>query len=148
MQRGMTILVLALVVAAHSLAGGTQTEKTPLEGAWQVTSLFRGGEEVKAEEARKIKTIIHGHKYTIQSEGEVLEAGTFKINTRTKPAQVTFTLTAGPDKGQSFHGIFAIKKHRLKALVVPATQPRPTTFTASKGTRLLLAERDKSAAAP
>jgi uncharacterized protein (TIGR03067 family) len=144
----MAILVVALVIAAHGLAGGTQNGKTPLEGTWQVISLHEDGKELKAEEARKIKTVIHGNKYTIKSEGEVLEAGTFKINSQAQPAQVTFTVTSGPDKGKSFHGIFEIKKHRLKALVVPADQPRPTTFTAGKGTRLMLAERDKSAAAP
>jgi uncharacterized protein (TIGR03067 family) len=148
MRGGMAILVMALAVAAHGLAGGTQKGKTPLEGTWQVTSLFKDGKEMQADEARKIKTIIHGNKYTIRSADEVLETGTFKIDSQTKPTQVTFTLTSGPDKGKSFHGIFEIKEHRLKALVVPSDQPRPTTFTASKGTRLMLAERDKSANTP
>jgi uncharacterized protein (TIGR03067 family) len=143
-----TLAILAVGLATVAAGGGGTQAKGPaeLEGTWKVTAMERDGKKAKLAEGKGKGAVftIKGRRYALTIGDRVAEEGTFKVDASKRPRAVVFTVTAGEDKGKTFHGVYEVKGDTLRAVVAPADKERPTDFTGGPGSRSLTARRQKA----
>jgi RNA polymerase sigma-70 factor (ECF subfamily) len=101
-----------------------------LEGTWeQVASVVDGEAEEFAEGVRN-RVMIRGNSYTWESAGQPTSQGTLKVDPGKKPRAIDLTVREGPDKGETYRGIYELSGDELQICSVPPGGARPTAFTA------------------
>jgi uncharacterized protein (TIGR03067 family) len=108
-----------------------------LRGSWQMENVSRSGEVITREFLDFAKLVVDGQRYTV-TLGEQSTAATFKLDPSTKPKQIDFTYTSGPQKGQTIQGIYELEgdTYRMCRGLAPETA-RPTKFEAPPDSGLL-----------
>jgi RNA polymerase sigma factor (sigma-70 family) len=108
-------------------------ELKQLEGTWeQVNSVVDGEAEEFAEGVRN-RVIIRGDSYTWESAGQLTSRGTLRVDPGKKPKAIDLTVGEGPDKGETYHGIYETSGDELRICSVPPGEARPTKFASRQG---------------
>jgi uncharacterized protein (TIGR03067 family) len=139
----MRVLQLTLVLAAVVLLAADEKDKAakkdadPLQGTWKLTGgKVRGDPLPEGEDGGK--WVLKDGKYTFTSP-EMVEEGTYKIDTSKKPAQLDLDITAGNDKGKKQVGIYKVEGETLTVcLAFPGGKERPSEFDTKEGSDRLL----------
>lgn len=130
------ILALALAVTPAAVAAerGAEARKT-LVGTW------KGRVD---EGATGHTLVITATKITGTKDGKQdLGAGKFKVDVSTNPWHLDATRTKGPQKGQTYLGIYSIEGDTLKWCVSMPGASRPTQFATKDAQFLLILVRQK-----
>jgi uncharacterized protein (TIGR03067 family) len=105
-------------------AGGAKSE---FDGTWDLVYFERDGKEVKVQKGAQ--AVMTGNKFVVKAGDKVIAAGTSKLDPGKKPKAVDITYTQGPNKGQTFKGIYQVKGDTLKFCRAGSPdQARPTEF--------------------
>lgn len=129
--RGAAVGLLALAVlgagtltpAARAQDGkGKKTDQKRFQGAWEVVSGMRHGEQLPEEITKVISLTFQGEKVTFRL-GDIMKEGTFKLDPSKKPAAIDLSLD---DK--TAEGIYAFDGKQLKLCVGEPGGARPTEF--------------------
>ena len=133
------------VSAVFAIAGGTAPS---IEGSWTLTSAIDKG--VKAPEDLIAKEVIvatfaKDGKYTVTAKGEPFEAGTYKIDTKAKPAQIDLIVLEGKDKGKKQFGIFKVEADKATFSIGSSgkVEDRPKNFEGGKEVEVTVFNRNK-----
>jgi uncharacterized protein (TIGR03067 family) len=141
-MRRMTWLMCWLILGTGFLPAFAQpTEETQkkLQGTWTATKAERDGKE--AEDVVGHRLSFTGNRFQIQSkDGKPLYAGTFRVDTSTKPTAIDFEHTEGALKGKTWKGIYALDGDTLTTCdnAPNLDKGRPTAFEAKTGSGHIL----------
>ena len=139
-----TLLLLAsasIAVADESeIAAAASESKFQFDGVWKPKGAVLGGVLLPPPVLAGITLRIEKNKYEVTVEGEDhSDQGTFSIDDKTTPKQMTINSTAGPNKGKTILAIFEIKNDdAMRVCYDLSGKAFPKEFTAPKGTELYL----------
>lgn len=142
MRRIALVVALSLGAAALSAAA----DETKLDGSYTTKSGVRDGEEMPADELKKVEeVVIKGGLLTFRfAEGKEHKAK-FKADAAKKPAHIDVTPQDGPNKDTPHLGIYKLEKGEL-TLVVAREGDRPKDFDArGKGIMTVVLQRKRDA---
>jgi uncharacterized protein (TIGR03067 family) len=149
-MRGKCLWVVA--IASFAVCGAVQGEDgqetgkdvlKKIQGTWKFVSQEMDGNALPKEEVAKHTITFAGDKWTVRSEGKVVQAGTHKFDPTKKPAQVDAAVTEGEDKGSTMLGIYELKGDTLKVCFDPKGKERPKEFSSKDGRLTAVVEREK-----
>lgn len=126
-------------VAAPEAVDDTPDKKDMerFQGTWAYESMVVDGQELPADNAKDIRLIIDGNRFSLKTpEGTMV--GTFQIDATSKPKTIDTTFTDGPRKGMTSPGIYELDETTYKVCVPLSGTTRPTEFASSKGSGLVL----------
>src|SRR6202789_1314614 len=94
--------LIAVVVLIAAGAGDDAAKKDlgKFQGNWQLISMERDGKETPQEDAKKITLTIHGNKFVLRKDAEIVSEGTMTLDPTKKPKEIDETITTGPNKGK------------------------------------------------
>lgn len=130
--------VLIWLVAA--LAGlCTRAEAAALEGSWAAVEAERDGASAAELVGHRLR-LAEGRYEIHGADGELLYAGTYRINATAEPAQIDFVNEVGEAAGVTWEGIYRLAGGELTIVddAPNPSAPRPTTFAAAKGSGYVL----------
>ena len=83
-------------------------------------------------------------KYTVTSAGKQVEAGTYKVDPKTKPAAIDLKITEGKDKDKMQVGIYKLEAGELSfAIASVDVKDRPKNFDGGKDIEVTVFKRNK-----
>ena len=136
LRRTWTLPALTVLLALPLLlrADAVRAADPDLEGDWEVQSGQRDGEDLPMPPADKGKVVM-------TFKGDVLTAKiadvTHTADAKSDPSMKTHTIDLtpkdGPEKGKPSAGIYDIDKDVLRLCIADTGKPRPTEFSAQKG---------------
>lgn len=133
---------IAWIVLIFSTAVGARAAEPagPLEGSYKAISLTREG---KAEPESVVSTValkVAGDELTFTAKGKTFPAK-FKLNPKAKPAAIDISPSEGPEKGQTFLGIYKLDKGELQ-IAFAERGDRPTDFKGEGKTVLVRLKKE------
>src|SRR5262249_61256368 len=132
--------------------------KDALQGTWRLVSLELNKQVYPAKDLKDgdkplvVKLVIKGDGYSCDVGKNRLEI-TYKLDPAKQPGAIDLTVTEGPEKGKTYHGIYKVQgdTYTICRNVKPG-QDRPTEFGTRTGSGLMMTvwKREKltSASAP
>ena len=138
-MRPFAIIVLAIAAPAFA------ADVKPWDGHYQPSSIkFDDAEQLLEADAKtRMTLVVKDGEYRMFWHKDT----TTELHVRLFTADLTLDATAksfslsikdGQKKGQLLHGIYEQTKDELKLCYAPTDKPRPTTFTAAKGSGCFL----------
>jgi uncharacterized protein (TIGR03067 family) len=128
------------IVAAGLLAAEPgDTAKAELEkfqGEWVLAAGTRDGQEMPAEEARKLTRVIKGDQYTMLLDGKEVGKGTLKVDPTKKPKAID--VQRAEEGAKPMLGIYEFDGDTQKACFAAPGKERPTEFSSKAGSGNLL----------
>ena len=105
-----------------------------LEGTWAVTSLMQDGMALPPEQAKSLRLIIKGGKYTMKVGNTTADEGTYEIDPTKNPKTLDTKGTIGEKKGIVDPGIYKLEGDTLTTCFGPTGKNRrPTAFASKQG---------------
>ena len=140
MRRSLAmLLVVGLLVAAAPAPKPTDK----LQGSWRVISFETAGKSDKSHSAADSRLAVDKDTLTFTERGQVVFAGTFKLDPPHRAIDVT--LTQGPDAGRELRGIYEFDGDTLRCcLARPDQKERPTRFWTWRTTHLLVTAKKEN----
>jgi uncharacterized protein (TIGR03067 family) len=99
---------------------------------WRITSLINDGKDASAA-VKNHPLALNGKTFALSVGNKKVLTGTFTSNDRKKLKEFDAVSKAGSGKGIRLQGIYQRKGDTLELCFAPAGKPRPTAFTAKKG---------------
>ena len=122
-------------VAIAVSASGRKPESDQLrfQGSWQLADMEKNGNKRGEADLKEIHWVFDGSKYTLKLH-TTLQEGTVSLDSSQEPKQIDLAVTAGPDKDQTYHGIFKFVDDEIVLCFPDNTRgERPKTLTAAAG---------------
>jgi uncharacterized protein (TIGR03067 family) len=110
-----------------------------LQGAWEQTSLEDNGilNPADAHSAPGAITTLAGDRFEVKTlQGEVLLAGTFSLDSSTRPKSITWVDAIGDDAGKQLPASYRLDGDEFVFIAADEGMPRPTTFSTGPGQTL------------
>ncbi len=121
-------------------ADAIKQDQKLFEGHWQIVSLSISGNSTAEEDAKSVNISIDADgKLTIEADGKVVGRATLTIDPARKPKSIDMLTTEGENKGQVSMGIYEITEDTHRVCYAPPTVDRPTEFSSTGGSGLILA---------
>ncbi len=108
-----------------------------IEGTWLPFEAELGGQKFPAEHLRTMKLTMVDGKYTVKV-GEVLDQGTYKLDTAANPKAIDIYGDGGPNKGKNFPAIYELTGDSLRICYDLEGKKRPTAFKTEENTQQFL----------
>ncbi|HEX7230600.1 MAG TPA: TIGR03067 domain-containing protein [Candidatus Binatia bacterium] len=127
------------IVLVPTFARSAEEAHRRLQGIWTATTAERDGKA--ADDVVGHRLSFTGNRFEIKSkDGKTVNAGTFQVNARAKPAAIDFEHTEGTLKGNTWKGIYALDGDTLKICdnAPNMNKSRPTAFEAKSGSGYVL----------
>jgi len=141
------VAVVALAVGGTLLGGDTkeagENVLKKIQGTWRFVSQEMAGKPRPPEEVAKLKITFTGDKWVVREDGNVVQAGTHKLDPTKKPAQVDAAVTEGQDKGSTMLGIYQLEGDTMKVCFDTQGKERPTSFQAKAGQFAVVIQREQ-----
>jgi uncharacterized protein (TIGR03067 family) len=110
-----------------------------LQGSWTATQAERDGKA--ADDVVGNRLSFSGNRFRIQSkDGQLLYAGTVRVDPSAKPAAIDFEHTEGAVKGKAWKGIYTLDGDTLRVCdnAPSPDKARPAVFEAKGGSGYVL----------
>jgi uncharacterized protein (TIGR03067 family) len=101
-----------------------------LEGAWQVAQLEAEGSPVGEEMVTNVYITIKDDEFHVFNTG-VETWGSFTLDPGKQPRQIDIHCEGGPDKGQTWPGIYEVTADTMRVCYSRLGKKRPSTFTSA-----------------
>lgn len=98
-----------------------------LEGSWGFDRLEIDGEVFPAEASGNSRILIDGDRFRTETPEGIYE-GLFNINVESDPHEIDIEFVAGPEAGNTNHGIYRLNQDRLEICLDLHGKPRPSAF--------------------
>ncbi|MBN1910381.1 MAG: TIGR03067 domain-containing protein [Pirellulales bacterium] len=118
--------------AKEDAAKAEPAVRSPLRGAWQVTSMVTGGEATPSANLRRMKLVFGNTTFLLRNGSKTVAKMDYKVDSTAKPATIDITT-----KDDTSLGIYAFVKGRLRIVWNESGKPRPTSID-EKGDGLLV----------
>jgi uncharacterized protein (TIGR03067 family) len=128
---GLMIGVVAFFLAAAFPRAGTPTRDIEkMQGTWVILSVEMNGQKMGRKELQDApgELTLNGNHYLLKF-GEIVNAGTFKLDSEKLPRTVNVIPGDGPNRGRLFPGIYTIEGDFMKTCFNVGGGDRPTEFT-------------------
>ena len=135
----MRLTVTFIVLCAAGILAADDTKKDDAEaikGKWKAVSISMGGEPLADELVKNFKLNFESKDYT-NTIGDVVEEGSYSIDSTKSPKTIDFDIKKGPDQGKKQLGVYKLDGDKLTLVVSAAgSTDRPTSLTVEKGSEL------------
>ena len=136
----MLCLGLSAIVA---VAGG---EKSKLDGVWTATGGSSDGKKLTDDVVAKVMLVVtlKDNTYKVTVMGKQVEAGTWKLDTKPKPAALDLTILEGEEKGKKQLGVMKVEGEVMTVAFAKAgSDARPKNFDGGEGIEVTIMKRNK-----
>lgn len=136
MQR---LTAIFLLLASILFGAQPAAAQATLQGDWTATKAERDGKS--AEDVLGNRLSFSGTRFEIRSKDDrTLFAGTFRTNSKVKPAAIDFVHAEGSLKGNAWKGIYTLTGDALTIIdnAPDIAKPRPAAFAAKGGSGYVL----------
>jgi uncharacterized protein (TIGR03067 family) len=132
-------LFRTIASAEDAKEDGIKADRSRIAGHWQAVALEVNGNKVMEEDAKKI-VVINGldGTWTLFSEGNLISKGTSTIDPVKAPKAIDFTATDSGGKEDKYLGIYELDDNTRRLCFAPARRDRPTEFSSTPGSDLIL----------
>lgn len=116
-----------------------QLELQRLQGAWEQIGMEDSGVLNPPDEhsAPGALTFIEGNRFRVVTvAGELLLAGTFTLDSSTRPKSITWVDSMGADAGQPLPASYQLTDNEFVFIAADTGQPRPSHFSTGPGQTL------------
>lgn len=128
-----TAVALCVVAGVLVFRQGTGAEaagrRDSLQGTWTLISGEALGEALTDQQLQDGKLVITGDRYRVTLEGHGTTTGLQKLDESLSPRTIDITPDSGPDKGQSFLGIYQVAGDEFRIAIAPPGDNRPADFS-------------------
>lgn len=126
---------LALGGLSGAAAGADETAKDIQagQGVWTYETQVVDGKETPAAQAKALTVTIEGDKYTVRRDGQLVQAGTYKLDPSKSPRAIDMTVVEGPAKGTVMPGIYQFDGDVMRVCFDATGRKRPTEFKSAAG---------------
>jgi uncharacterized protein (TIGR03067 family) len=135
----MRLTAAFVVLCAAGILAADDTKKDDAEaikGKWKAVSISMGGEP-QADELVKNFTLNFESKDYTNSVGDMVEEGSYSIDSTKSPKTIDFDIKKGPDEGKKQLGVYKLDGDKLTFVVSAAgSTDRPKSLTVEKGSEL------------
>ena len=118
-----------------------------LQGEWNIVFLEVDGIAPAPNTFAGAKITIEGDRFTTLGMGGIFE-GNLAVNSASSPKSLRMAFTAGPEKGNTNHGIYELEGDRLRLCLCVTGGAAPTEFATSPGSGCALETLDRTSRAP
>lgn len=142
----MKLQRLSAVLTVFVLLGAGEAEKPSgdaVKGFWATTSLSYNGKPVPIDPiVGPLVTAFDGASYLQKVGADIVEEGTYTINSAVSPATIDLIATSGPNAGKTQLGIYECTGDTLKlCLNLPGVSRRPKVFEGTGGQTLVVTRK-------
>ena len=130
----LTWLVIAAALASRA---ADAPDAKAVQGAWTPVKAELAGQPLPDAVLKTISLKLHNGQYDVAVAGKP-DAGTYTIDSSSKPKAMTITGTDGPNKGKTFPAIYELEGDTLRICYDLSGEHRPADFKTVVGTRLYL----------
>jgi uncharacterized protein (TIGR03067 family) len=127
MRTTFALLAICLLVASGD-SEAIKKEMEQLEGEWTMVSGERDGQSLPEDLLKEAKRVAKAGETTVTIGGQLFLKARFTIDPAKKPKTIDYTLTDGPNKGQSQRGIYELDGDTVKFCFASPGKERPTEF--------------------
>jgi uncharacterized protein (TIGR03067 family) len=100
-----------------------------LKGTWTAVSIMHSGQPAPDDLVKSFKFSMDGKSYTNTIGGQVMEEGSYTIDTTKTPRTIDFDIKTGNDQGKKQLAIFKLEGDRLTIVAAEAgSKERPKTL--------------------
>jgi uncharacterized protein (TIGR03067 family) len=130
--RALIVMMLGMLLAADT----PKDDMDKLQGTWSLVAAVRDGKDVPDDEVDRTTLAIKGNAFTFPKDTRVGTgpSGTFTVDPSRTPKTIDATPSSGPNKGQTWLGIYVIVGDLYKVAFAPPGKARPTQFVSEPGT--------------
>jgi uncharacterized protein (TIGR03067 family) len=158
MKRHILIVTAASLLAAAGARaeGPAKTDTEALQGTWCLASVEVNKQTIPLKNLKQGDVVVVG-TLVIKADSYIFHLGksrlefTFRVDPTKKPKAIDLTVTEGPQKGRTYHGIYKLEgdTYTICRNVEPDKE-RPTEFATSpkSGLMLVVWQREKPSDAP
>jgi len=112
-------------------------ELKKLQGSWQIAELEAEGSAVEAEMVTNVFITVKDNEFqAFNTGGETF--GTFSLDSTKKPAHIDIHCEGGPDKVQTWPGIYEVTADSMRICYSRLGKKRPATFGTADASGLVM----------
>jgi RNA polymerase sigma factor (sigma-70 family) len=108
-----------------------------LQGTWDLTGQEADGKAAAADALRESRIRVQGNALTLVFQGATSK-GTYRLDSVPTPGTLDVTFTEGPEKGNTYLGIYELRGDTWRFCRTLAGKGRPTAFASKAGSGHLL----------
>jgi uncharacterized protein (TIGR03067 family) len=125
--------VVPLAVADDPPAPKPEADQRRFQGAWQFVAVEQDANKLPQEKLGDGKWVFEGDKSTLRF-GTQLQEGKLTLDPSKDPRHIDIAVTAGPDKGTTYRGIYKFVDDELVLCFPGSTKAeRPKEFSGKAG---------------
>ena len=146
MKKLLASIICFSLSALIVVAGGDAKTTPKVEGSWTAISAISKGKKLPDEVITKVMLVVtfKEGKYGVTIMGKEIEAGTYKVDAKKKPAEIDMTITEGQDKGKMQLAIFKIEADTATFAIGKAgSTDRPKNFEGGEDIEITVLKRNK-----
>lgn len=123
-------LVACFLLAAVPRVCTPTRDIEKMQGTWIILSVETNGTRMGSKELQDApgELTLNGNHYLLKF-GEIINTGTFKLESENSPRAINVIPGDGPNKGRLFPGIYTIEGDLMKTCFNVGGGERPTAFT-------------------
>lgn len=145
-MRKLLAAIVCFSVCGIVVQAGGGKDGPKVDGAWNAIAGISDGKKLPQDIIDKINLVvtIKEGKYKVTVGGKQVEAGTYKLDTKTKPNHLDLTITEGDDKGKTQLGIMKLEGDQMSVAFAKAGgKDRPKNFDGGDGIEVTILKRGK-----
>jgi uncharacterized protein (TIGR03067 family) len=133
----MIRLIACVAILGLVAADDAKKELDKFGGTWKYTSMNVEGVDAPADEFKSVTVVIEGDHFVVK-DPQSESTGTFKVDPSKNPKTMDVHFDTGPEKGNTFLGIYEFVDGKLRVCLNLRVKPRPTEFAAKPGSGRVL----------
>jgi len=110
-----------------------EDDRKRFDGTWVGEFNLRDGVTIPEDEARQARLIVTGDRYTMDRGNDRTSRGTTRIDPTRTPRTMDVSIIDGPNKGETWLGIYELSAETYRACFATDGKPRPPAFTSEPG---------------
>ena len=125
------VMMVGMLIAADA----PKDDLAKLQGTWSLVSAVRDGKDVPDDEVNRTMLVIQGNTFTFPENARVGTGprGTFTIDPSRTPRTIDATPSSGPNRGETWLGIYEVMGDLYKIAFAPPGRARPTRYVSEPG---------------
>ena len=133
----LVFICIFVISPVTALAADELSDDKAMRGTWTPIKAELSGRPWSEDEFKAIALKLNDGKYEVSVAGQ-LDRGTYTLDSKSTPKEMTITGSDGPNKGKTFLCIYELSGDTLRVCYDLSGKKTPTEFATAKGTPLYL----------